>query len=175
MELDMPVGSGDVGELYGELARRLEQIVRREVRAPTPLVEDACQFAWWRLVVHRHRVERRAALSWLAKTAVREALKLIRCEQRDLSLDARLEEGSEAGLFGRSPGPDEIAEQRAQLQLLRVLSVRQRMVLVLQAAGCRDRREPRHVAPNRRASDHARSPGAAGGPPHVGPNLRGEG
>ena len=34
MAHDIPVGSGDVGELYAELARRLEQIVRREVRAP---------------------------------------------------------------------------------------------------------------------------------------------
>jgi RNA polymerase sigma factor (sigma-70 family) len=135
MALDVPVGSGDVGELYMELARRLEQIVRREVRALAPLIEDACQFAWWRLVVHAHRVERTAALPWLAQTAVREALKLIRREERDVSLDARLEGGGEASLFGRSPGPDEVAEQGEQVELLRVLPARQRMVLVLQAAG----------------------------------------
>jgi DNA-directed RNA polymerase specialized sigma24 family protein len=81
----------EIEELYRELARRLKQIVRREVRAPAPLIEDACQFAWWRLVVHAHRVERTVALSWLAKTAVHEALKLIRRAERDLSLQARLE------------------------------------------------------------------------------------
>jgi RNA polymerase sigma factor (sigma-70 family) len=135
MTIDIPVGSGDLGELYVELARSLEQIVRREVRASAPLIEDACQFAWWRLVVHAHRVQRKAALSWLAKTAVREALKLIRREERDLSLDARLEGIDDAGLLARSPGPDEVAEQRAKLELLGVLPVRQRMVLVLQAAG----------------------------------------
>jgi RNA polymerase sigma factor (sigma-70 family) len=135
MALDGPVGSGNVGELYVELARRLEQIVREEVRASAPLIEDACQFAWWRLVVHAHRVQRNAALSWLAKTAVREALKLIRREERDLSLDARCEEGGEAGRFGRSHGPDELAEHRAQLELLHVLPVRQRKVLLLQAVG----------------------------------------
>ena len=135
MALDVPVGSDDVGELYVELGRRLEQIVRRDVRAPAPLIEDACQFAWWRLLVHAHRVQRNAALSWLAKTAVHEALKLIRREERDLSLDARLEGGGEASLFGRSPGPDEVAEQGEQVELLRVLPARQRMVLVLQAAG----------------------------------------
>ena len=135
MALDVPVDSGDMGELYVELARRLEQTVRKEVRASAPLIEDACQFAWWRLVVHAHRVQRKAALSWLAKTAVHEGLKLIRREERDLSLDARLEGGGEASLFGRSPGPDELAEQRAQLELLCVLPSRQRMVLVLQAAG----------------------------------------
>jgi RNA polymerase sigma factor (sigma-70 family) len=105
------------------------------VRAPAPLIEDACQFAWWRLVVHSHRVERRSALSWLAKTAVHEALKLVRREERDLSLNARLEGGGDAGPFERRPGPDEVAEQRAELELLCVLPVRQRMVLVLQAAG----------------------------------------
>jgi len=52
-----------------------------------------------------------------------------------VSLDARPEGGSDAGLFERSPGPDELAEQRAQLELLRVLPMRQRMVLLLQAAG----------------------------------------
>jgi RNA polymerase sigma factor (sigma-70 family) len=135
MAVDIPVGSGDVGALYAELARRLERIVRREVRAPALLIEDACQFAWWRFVVHAHRVERTAALPWLAKTAVHEALKLIRREERDVSLEARLERAGEAAIPDRWPGPDQIAEQRAQLELLRALPVRQRTVLLLQAAG----------------------------------------
>jgi RNA polymerase sigma-70 factor (ECF subfamily) len=135
MAIDIPVGSGDLGELYVELARRLEQIVRREVRASALLIEDACQFAWWRLVVHAHRVERRAALPWLAKTAIREARKLIRREERDVSLDAQLDGAGEAGIPSRWPGPDQLAEQSAQLELLRALPVRQRMVLVLHAAG----------------------------------------
>jgi RNA polymerase sigma factor (sigma-70 family) len=126
---------GDVGELYDQLARRLEHIVRREVRASAPLIEDACQFAWWRLVVHAHRVERKAALSWLAKTAVHEAFKLSRREERDLSLEARLEGAGRAAISSRGPGLDQIAEQRAQLELVRALPVRQRTVLLLQAAG----------------------------------------
>ena len=135
MAVDTPVGSGNVGELYVELAVRLERIVRREVRAEVPLVEDACQFAWWRLVVHANRVERRAALSWLARTAVHEAIKLIRREERDVSLEARLERAGEAAIPSRWPGPDQIAEQRAQLELLHALPERQRKVLLLQAAG----------------------------------------
>ncbi len=135
MARDIPVGSGDLGELYAELARRLEQIVRREVRAPAPLIEDAWQFAWWRLVVHAHRVDRKAALSWLAKTAVHEALKLTRREERDLSLEARLQGPAEAEMSSRWPGLDQIAEQRAKLELLGALPLRQRMVLLLQAAG----------------------------------------
>jgi RNA polymerase sigma factor (sigma-70 family) len=126
---------GDVGELYGQLATRLQQIVAREVRAPAALVEDACQFAWWRLVVHAGRVQRTAALSWLAITAVHEALKLIRREERDLSLDRRLEGGGERPAPSWALGPGEIAEQHAQLELLRALPVRQRTVLLLKGAG----------------------------------------
>ena len=135
MAVDIPVGSGDVGALYAELARRLERIVRREVRAPAMLIEDACQFAWWRLVVHANRVERTAALPWLAKTAVHEAIKLVGRAEREVSLEARLERAGAAAIPNPSPGPDQVAEQRAQLELLRALPVRQRTVLLLQAAG----------------------------------------
>ena len=135
MGVDIPVGSGDVGELYTELGRRLEQIVRREVRAPAPVIEDACQFAWWRLVVHAHRVERSAALSWLVTTAVHEAVKLIRRAERDLSLDAMSEGIGEDPTPSRAPGPDEVTEQRAKLALLHALPVRQRRMLLLHAAG----------------------------------------
>ena len=124
----------DVDQLYRQLSTRLEHTVRRKVRAPAPLIEDACQFAWWRLVVHAHRVERTTALPWLAKTAVHEALKLIRREERDLSLETRLERLG-ATIPSRAPGPDLVAEQHDQLALLRELPIRQRSVLVLQAAG----------------------------------------
>ena len=62
--------NGDVGELYRALAKQLEQIVRVDVRAPDPVIEDACQFAWSRLVHHSDRVRRDAALTWLAKQPV---------------------------------------------------------------------------------------------------------
>src|SRR5689334_3868552 len=65
----------DIEELYGGLARRLERMVRSGVRAPDPVIEDACQFAWSRLLHHREHVQPEAALVWLAKTAVHEAFK----------------------------------------------------------------------------------------------------
>jgi RNA polymerase sigma factor (sigma-70 family) len=135
MALDTPVGSGNVGEIYGELAGRLERIVRQEVRAEVTLIEDACQFAWWRLVVHANRVERRAALSWLAKTAVHQAIKLVRHAERELSLEAQLDGAGEAPIPSPWPGPERVAEYHAQLDLLRALPVRQRTFLLLQAAG----------------------------------------
>src|SRR5690348_14955444 len=86
------IGVGDVGELYGLLARRLEQIVRLDVRAPDVVIEDACQFAWSRLLHHHDRVHRETVMSWLVRTAVHEALKLLRRGRRELSLESESEE-----------------------------------------------------------------------------------
>jgi RNA polymerase sigma factor (sigma-70 family) len=139
-------GVGDVGELYGTLARRLEQLVRLDVRAPDAVIEDACQFAWSRLVIHSGRVSSEGALSWLATTAVREALKLLRKNSRELSLDASLDvSGSASASRSASaspfaapspiPGPHEALEFRERLLALRCLPQRQRQMLWLQGAG----------------------------------------
>jgi RNA polymerase sigma factor (sigma-70 family) len=126
---------GDVAELYCALSGRLEQLVRLDVRAPEQVIEDACQFAWSRLVHHADRVRREAALSWLAKTAVHEALKLIRREGRELSLDAELEHGGGWMLRGGAPSPDELVEQRERLETIRILPERQQRLLWLHALG----------------------------------------
>jgi len=98
-------------------------------------IEDACQFAWSRLVRHAHRVEQDTALSWLATTAVREAIKLARRDQRELSLEAKLEETGELNVPATTPGPHEQAEWREQLELLRRLPARQQLFLWLHTAG----------------------------------------
>ena len=78
---------GDIGELYSSLAGRLERIVRACVSCPDPVIEDACQFAWSRLLHHRDRVRRDTALGWLARTAVREAFRVTRRRARELPLE----------------------------------------------------------------------------------------
>jgi RNA polymerase sigma factor (sigma-70 family) len=124
-----------VGELYGLLATRLEQIVRLDVRAPDAVIEDACQFAWSRLVHHADRVRRETALSWLAKTAVHEAFKLIRREDRELSLDDDAGCPAEAMLRSRTPGPHELVEYRERLADVAALPHRQQRMVWLHAAG----------------------------------------
>jgi DNA-directed RNA polymerase specialized sigma24 family protein len=128
-------GVGDVGELYGELAKRLEQIVRTGVRAPDPVIEDACQFAWSRLVHHRERVHRDTTLPWLVKTASHEAFKLIRRGGRELSLDAALEASGDAPLHRHAPGSDELLAARERLAQLDRLPTRQQRLLWLQGLG----------------------------------------
>lgn len=129
------VAAGDLDELYRALSRRLEQIVRFDVRAPDPVIEDACQFAWSRLVGNPDRVGADKALSWLARTAVHEALKLIRREDRELSLEATIESGGESVLSARSPSLDELLEHRQQLGRIRALPERQQRLLWLHGLG----------------------------------------
>jgi RNA polymerase sigma factor (sigma-70 family) len=128
-------GAADVGELYVAQAARLEQLVRSDVRAPQPVIEDACQFAWSRLVHHSRRVRRDSALSWLATTAIHEAFRLIRHGNRELSLDVAIEQAGDAGLGSYAPSPVELAEYRERLRLTTNLPQRQQRLLWLHALG----------------------------------------
>jgi RNA polymerase sigma factor (sigma-70 family) len=125
----------EVGELYRVLSRRLEQIVRFDVRAPEAVIEDACQFAWSRLIVRAAEVRREAVLSWLVRTAVHEALKLVRRANRCLSLDAALEHGGEGAVLRTCPPPVELVEQRERLAAVRELPARQQQLLWLHGLG----------------------------------------
>jgi RNA polymerase sigma factor (sigma-70 family) len=125
----------DVGELYELLGKRLEQIVRLDVRAPDVVVEDACQFAWSRLVHHRHRVRRETVMSWLARTAVHEAVKLLRRDRRELSIDAAPECAARVAVASSFPQPHTLVERRERLKELQELSTRQQRALWLHAFG----------------------------------------
>jgi RNA polymerase sigma factor (sigma-70 family) len=127
--------SDDVGELYRSLSGRLEHIVRRDVRASDVVIEDACQFAWVGLVRHCGRVRREAALSWLARTAEREAFKLARRELRDQSLDATLEEAGDTTFEGSAPALEELVDQHVRLESISDLPGRQQRLVWLQGLG----------------------------------------
>lgn len=126
---------GDIEELYRRLSGRLERLVRLGVRAPDPVVEDACQFAWSRLIRHSDHVRRETALSWLATTAIHEALKLLRRSAREPSLEAAVEASGEALVGTRTPATDELVEQRERIMGLRALPHRQQRLLWLRALG----------------------------------------
>src|ERR1700704_3922205 len=105
--IDQPPGTADaaiaeheLAELYVAFAGRLRQIVGGQVGAPDGVIEDACQFAWSRLIDYRTRVRRDTALGWLATTAVREAFKLLRRQRREIPFDALAED---AGLTSPAP------------------------------------------------------------------------
>ena len=126
---------GDLDELYRLLAPQLRQIVRSQVRAAEPVIEDACQIAWSQLIRRADHVRRETVLSWLATTAVHEALKLLRRDRRELSLDAELERAGELPFASPAPEPAEIVELRDRLASVERLPERQQRLLWMHAAG----------------------------------------
>ncbi len=128
-------GLGDLGELYVSLSPRLERIVRMDVRAPRPVIEDACQIAWGQLVRYRHAVRPESALSWLATTAIHEAFGLLRRQNKCHSLEGTLERSGDVAVLESAPGADEVWEVRERLERLTVLSQRQQQMLWLQGLG----------------------------------------
>ena len=126
---------GDEAQLYRSLAAKLERAVRVQVHAPREVIEDACHHAWTQLINHGDSVNRDAAFSWLATTAVRHAWKLNRRERRELSLEAAADELGELPILSPAPGPPERLELREQLGHLAELPERQRRFIWLQAAG----------------------------------------
>jgi RNA polymerase sigma factor (sigma-70 family) len=124
----------DVGELYRSLSKSLERIVQFGVCAPDPVIEEACQVAWSRLVYHRQRVRRETALRWLASTAIHEAYKLLRRRDRELPLEAA-EVQTELRRPAPVPGPAELLEQRDRLSALCTLPRRQQRILWLRGLG----------------------------------------
>ncbi len=127
--------AAEIGELYVDLSRRLEQIVRSDIRAPELVIEDACQFAWSMLVHHAGRVRREAVLSWLATTAIREAFRLIRREGQELSLDHAVEVACDRVRPGCTLGPEELIVCHERLDSIRSLPERQQRLLWLHLLG----------------------------------------
>ena len=123
-------GSGDdLGQLYARLGRQVERMVRAGVRAPDPVIEDACQFAWTHLIPRRQRVRPEKMLGWLTTTATHEALDLLRRDHRELSWE---EEADTVRLT--VPGPEEVLMQRERLAAAD-FPPRQRRLLWLHAFG----------------------------------------
>ena len=125
----------DVAELYAARASWIRRWVRHQLGAPEPLVEDACQAAWSRLIDRREQVSPEAALVWLVRTAERETVRLGRRAGRDLPLDALCDDRGEIRQIDGGPSPNELAEQHSRLASIRTLPVRQRRLLWLRGLG----------------------------------------
>jgi RNA polymerase sigma factor (sigma-70 family) len=126
---------GDVAELYARNAGLVRGQVCSGVSAPDAVIDDACQFAWVRLLHHRHRVGRERAVSWLITTALHEVFKLVRRDGHDLSLEQLLEEGGELRINRSAPAPEGTVAARLRLELLRELPERQERLMWLQGLG----------------------------------------
>jgi RNA polymerase sigma factor (sigma-70 family) len=74
-------------------------------------------------------------LSWLATTASREALKLIRRQHRELSLEGTIEATGDGLSRSGMIGPEELILCRERLDAIRELPERQQRLLWLNALG----------------------------------------
>ena len=125
----------DVGELYASLSEQLERIVGTDIRAPWPVIEDACQFAWWRLWRRREHVARDTALPWLVTTASHEALRLLRGQDGLLSLEQAIEESGDGAVPVHALTAADVFELRTRLETMASLSARQQRLLWLHGLG----------------------------------------
>jgi RNA polymerase sigma factor (sigma-70 family) len=132
----------DVARLYRDEAARVRRLVHANVVAPPALIEDACQIAWCRLLVHRARLRPDSARAWLVRVAIHEVLRSLHREQRMSSLEelrrptARTDD--DPADRASAPAPDlleDLVEHRVRLASLRALPDRQRRLLWLQGLG----------------------------------------
>jgi RNA polymerase sigma factor (sigma-70 family) len=133
----------EVARLYREEAVRVRKLVRTRVVASPALIEDACQIAWCRLLIHRARVRRESACAWLVQVAMHEVLKAMNRERREHSLEAMQRRDGRPDL-GRdaepamAPAPmpiEDLVEHRVRLDSVRALPDRQRRLVWLQGLG----------------------------------------
>lgn len=132
---------GDEAQLYEQHHQQLLRAVGLRVRGPRVRVEDACAFAWERLL--ERQPARDHILPWLITVATHEGWRLSRLDYRDARLDGR---SFAEGPTGR-PGPSEEfmpdARTDSQLQLdardaleqVAQLPPRQRKLFALQLRG----------------------------------------
>jgi RNA polymerase sigma factor (sigma-70 family) len=133
---DPAVSPVDFEAAYRRLARPVQRMVGRAVRAPQAVIEEACQTAWSRLLSADPPVAVEARLVWLTTTATREAARAARRQRWELPLHASDRRSAAViQLSARPPGPEEVLELRDQLAEVRRLPVRQQRMVWLQGLG----------------------------------------
>jgi RNA polymerase sigma factor (sigma-70 family) len=136
-----------ISTLYRDHQMTVQRRVQRHVNAPVATIEDACSWAWTQLITHPAAPlgDEHQALAWLTTVAIRQAWKLARRETRARSFDEfpTTDDGTVLDLL---PAPENVEQTvlgRDRLRALKALTdrnlpaltERQRLLLVLQAAG----------------------------------------
>lgn len=130
----LPAPRGDEDRLYRQHHRDLHRAVRRVVRAPRELVEDACQTAWATLL--RTQPDRYAIFGWLRVVAIHEAYRLAAIDRRARHLERlNIDEYDWQELIADPRTLDEAVAALEALRTLASLPERQRSDLTLKIAG----------------------------------------
>lgn len=125
----------DIGRLYREFSGQLEMLVRGDVRACDALIEDACHLAWTQLLRYHHRVAPEGVTVWLIRTAVREAVRLLRRYTRECSLEVLLDDDEDGADFSATIQREDVLAQRERLLDVQHLPRRQQRIVWLKALG----------------------------------------
>jgi RNA polymerase sigma factor (sigma-70 family) len=128
-----PRPSFDVANLYPRLAPKLRRIVGANLEAPDCVVEDACQIAWTALLDEPPLVDESHVLSWLATTARREALLMLRRS----AIELRVIEGGAPTAEADAEDPQRSAEFWERLGQVRRLPRRQQRIVWMRCLGFR--------------------------------------
>ena len=127
--------SDDLEVIYPRLSGELERILVTNMHLPAAVLEEACQAAWTQFALRRSEVTRGRELGWLATTATREALKLLRASRREVSLDEEEHRQHLVAIGAVVPGPESSVELRARLAAVGELPVRQRRIVLMHGFG----------------------------------------
>ena len=125
----------DTEALYAELHPQLVRLVAGNLEAPAWLIEDACQTAWGTLLISRPQLSPGTELGWLATTATRLALRLLRRERRTEPLAEPPEPTRLDDYRAATPGPEQALAMRERLAEVRRLPVRQQRIVMLSGFG----------------------------------------
>jgi DNA-directed RNA polymerase specialized sigma24 family protein len=128
-----PQAHQNADELYRRQRKDLQHAVAGAVKAPSELIEDACQTAW--IIMLRARPHCHSAFAWLRVVAIREAYRLMATERHQTTLESvagtvdRLRRGA------NHESLDDSVEALEALRQLAALPERQRTDLALKIAG----------------------------------------
>jgi DNA-directed RNA polymerase specialized sigma24 family protein len=130
--------NAQIAAMHGEYAAELQRRVARRAHADSQTIEDACSHAWLQLLTHES-VDLDwpgcGVLVWLTQTATREAWCLAARQARDGLVDPATIDGERHLCGPVVPGADEVAEQRARLELVAQVPQRARRFLLRLALG----------------------------------------
>jgi DNA-directed RNA polymerase specialized sigma24 family protein len=129
-----------VSAFYARQAPRLRRIVAARVIADEHTIEDACAYAWERLVADDEIVLDRRGVAWLAMVAIREGWRVTAAIRRECAGASADDPPAAEGRLERvRPGVEDDAlaavVHRERVTVFRTLKARERRELFLQALG----------------------------------------
>lgn len=118
---------------------QLRRLVARRANARDAAIDDACSYAWTRLVTHEHvslGAPRCSALAWLTTTAIHRAWELTDHDARPHPVAGLDELGLLAAARGHTaPSAEDVAAQHLRLDLVAQIPERPRRFLLRLAVG----------------------------------------